>query len=62
MEKCKNCKYWKRDAKQEDIGQCRIDPPKVFPMPSKLGGMGSISTWPSTNPEDWCGKQQPKLE
>lgn len=54
-ENCSTCKFWASDGK---VGECHYDPPRVFPMPTQLGGMQSMSMWPPCSANNWCGKWQ----
>lgn len=55
MQNCKLCRFWEESKKEENMGECRAVPPKVFPMPGKLGGLGTVSVFPMTQPTSWCG-------
>lgn len=61
---CKNCKFWANEELSQ-VGECRFDPPRVFPMPQQgLGGvsMSSISIFPPIGADKWCGKWMVDLE
>jgi len=47
MKNCENCKYYTQ-AKGQDFGNCRIEPPVIKP--------DGKSGWPTVKPYNWCGK------
>jgi hypothetical protein len=51
---CRNCKYWggKPDAARHALRDCR----RYAPRPGDRHG------WPRTNPDDWCGEFQHKVD
>lgn len=57
--KCESCKFW-------DKGLCRVDPPRVFTVPTPGMAPNSIKLnmttyWPQTEPDHWCGRFEPKI-
>ena len=52
QEECANCKFWLEGEFTD--GSCRRYPPVV----SLDEEMGFISTYPRTEPDDWCGEWQ----
>ena len=58
---CTNCKYWARVERGrlgEEIGECRFNPPNVFPGPEFRADRNTL--WPRTESHDWCGKFTPR--
>lgn len=54
---CQNCYFWEREENRVNMGQCRHDPPRMFLTPGQMqGNFGFTSTWPLTQPTQWCGK------
>lgn len=54
--KCSECKYWNPNGPQNE---CRINPPTAFLIHVRQiqGDVpASISCWPPTKPDQWCGK------
>jgi hypothetical protein len=58
--KCANCRFWSQENTVKGQGQCRIGAPVVFPIPSQLGSLQFVSTWPGTQADQWCGKMEPQ--
>lgn len=55
--KCKTCKNYHKHDQNPGQGQCRADPPRVFPMPGRVAGsLNFVSTWPPVSEDNWCGK------
>jgi len=58
---CEICDYWDarvHAAKDAGTGFCRRDPPKV--MSTKVHIAQTV--WPATEPLEWCGEFEPRLE
>jgi len=58
--RCDNCKFWaKGEINATQIGQqskqCRRMPPVVFPVNTPQG-LVHMTTWPTTQPHDYCGE------
>lgn len=51
-EQCNKCKFWKQHTHTPNYGICRFDPPKAVAM-SRVE-----TSYPVTQPADWCGKFQ----
>lgn len=54
-ERCETCRWWNS---RFDEPSCQRMPPTVLNNPIHLGGKTSV--WPTTEPDDWCGKWQAK--
>lgn len=52
--KCENCLFFEKNA--ADQGQCRINPPSLFVIPNRFGGVDFSSTWPTAKTDAFCGK------
>jgi hypothetical protein len=48
---CKFCQYWYTEEGWTGIGECRFDPPKFYER--------DRSGWPTSSPDQWCGKWEP---
>lgn len=35
--------------------QCRLEPPKIFVVPSGPAGLNFVSIWPVVDRDQWCG-------
>lgn len=54
---CKFCNFW--DKNNEEMGKCRIDPPRseLVPTQGVAGpGLSVVTFHPETRPDGWCGK------
>ena len=58
--KCEECKFWKPEPFEPKKGGCRIDPPRAFMVPGKMG-INIMSAWPSTQSDQWCGRFEKKV-
>lgn len=58
MKKCGNCKH-SHELPLQKQRQCRLNSPDVFPIPSRVGGLELLSSWPSVQATDWCSKFEP---
>lgn len=57
MAECSNCRFWVKLLKSrmgEIIGECRINPPSVYPGPDFQDHR--MTLWPRTESHDWCGR------
>lgn len=63
-ERCKNCRFWKcNGANDEDYGLCRIRAPSTtsgYERTPSIKRFVTITAWPETECDDWCGEFQPK--
>lgn len=64
--RCSKCSFWKSPqvddlpasvqsrtgSEANDPGECRKNPPAVVPA----GEWSSVSKWPETKSDDWCGE------
>lgn len=54
--RCSKCSFWKSpqvdDLELNEPGECRKNPPTVVPA----GEWSSVSKWPETKSDDWCGE------
>lgn len=53
MEKCNRCKYFKKDKKNPERGNCHVYPPVVVADKSSNSGRG-ISVYPQTQRNSHC--------
>jgi hypothetical protein len=58
--KCKRCKYWDEDPADVlpeglSAGSCRKDPPVVQIQDQRFLDP-SLTLWPRTKENDWCGQ------
>jgi len=75
QKRCVSCRFWQPPDKGQTTGQCRHDPPRVFPItqggggsPLEIGGrrvqqqpqLGFMSAFPPIPAESWCGSWQPQ--
>jgi len=64
METCKSCRFYFPTDKNGNQGECRIEPPKLFPLPagsSIAGGRPMIelrSLFPPVKSGAWCGRYE----
>lgn len=56
MERCGSCAYFCKLA-----GQCRRNPPAVFPMMAAPGQLQFVGTFPPVKESDWCGAHKMDL-
>ena len=56
--KCGDCRFWWPIPLQPGQGQCRVDPPRIFPLPAGNGRINMASAWPSTSDDCGCGKHE----
>ena len=56
METCSSCKFWKQFEGGEN-GECRRHSPRP-----KSNREITVTEWPETVPDDWCGDYQQKPE
>lgn len=60
IEKCGNCKFFRRHPQDLREGMCRRMPPSVIvaPVKSKQGMTvpAPVSVFPSMSEVDWCGE------
>ena len=67
---CLDCRFWKADRGDSELGQCRLNPPVFHPQIFELeeDEQNSIyivdrrTFFPVTWWEDWCGKWEAKGE
>lgn len=57
---CSDCKHWQIDHNNLSQGQCRHNPPAVYPINTHHGA-GTMTVFPTTKNIDWCGKFEVKL-
>lgn len=60
-QQCKNCRFWQKVARTRMgalQGECRINPPSVFPGPEFQADR--VTLWPRTGADEWCGRFQAK--
>lgn len=60
---CSSCRFWCRVAKSrlgELVGECRYNPPMVYPGPEFQADRKTI--WPRTESVDWCGKHETRSD
>lgn len=63
IKRCIDCRAFAIDARNLEAGQCRANPPTVFPIPMQ-GAAGLqiqfISAWPNVKKDDHCEKFEVK--
>lgn len=56
-ERCETCKYWVHSDCDLIYGEChRLPPLREQTLRATEGGVLHVGTWPSTDPNDWCGE------
>lgn len=67
MASCESCRFYQKSSTSiQGNGECRLNPPTIFLMPTPApaiagaGKMGltNLSAFPSVQPTMWCGKYE----
>ena len=56
MNDCKKCRFFQEI--NNDVGECRKDPPKIYIVPTRTvagEGMAAQPMFPQVAPGCWCG-------
>lgn len=57
-ERCETCRFWRRERRLDDAGDCRRYPPQIF----TVDGDDHDVEFPATSCSEWCGEWQPPKE
>jgi hypothetical protein len=59
LAQCDNCRFFRRDPRSPDVGECR----RRAPVPSVAAdGPPGWATWPEVLAEDGCGEHRPLID
>lgn len=59
-QRCENCKWGEAEGPQSKNLFCHMNPPMVSILATNAGPM-PFAAFPIVQPDQWCGKHQPKI-
>lgn len=61
LEKCSNCKFFRRDPSDMRKGSCHKNPPQAVHLPQP-GGVATLAVFTPVPENEWCGEWKPTLQ